>query len=150
MFQTRGSLLNKTILFFFPFIIINCSSSNNYNENCNFLLNVGIQISLNLNLAQYNQLTFPNNPVYVPGEGNGGLIINNTGAGYVAFDAADPNIPFGECSILSINGIEAQNACYENNSYNLLTGQPLQNPNLICNLKSYFIEKIGNELIISN
>tara|TARA_Y200000002_G_scaffold147192_1_gene121626 strand:- start:1015 stop:1338 length:324 start_codon:yes stop_codon:yes gene_type:complete len=107
---------------------------------------------LNLNLAQYNQLSFPSNPVYVPNEGNAGLIVNNTGAGYVAFDAADPNIPFGECSILVIEGIEAVSSinCEQINRYNLLTGQPMQNPELLCSLKPYFVERIGNELFISN
>ena len=37
-------------------VCINCSNNNNYDRNCNFLLNVGIQVSLNLNLAQYNPL----------------------------------------------------------------------------------------------
>ena len=116
------------------------------------LLNVGILVSLNLNLAQYNQLNFTSNPVYVPNEGNGGLFVNNTGTGYVAFDAADPNIPFGECSILIIEGIEAVSSvdCQVINRYNLITGQPMQNPELRCSLKPYFIERIGSELFISN
>ena len=142
-------------------VCINCSNNNNYDRNCNFLLNVGIQVSLNLNLAQYNQLTFPNNPVYVPDVGNGGLFVNNTGVGYyVAFDAADPNIPFGECSYLKIDGAtavtptEARDGsdlnCNQINRYSLFTGQPLQNPELRCSLKPYFIERVGNELFISN
>ena len=90
----------------FCFLLWNCSKKDNYDENCNFLLNVGVNLSLNLNLSQYNQLTFPSNPVYVPNEGNGGIIVNNTGTGYVAFDAADPNHGFSNCSILSIDGIE--------------------------------------------
>ena len=73
------------------FFLWRCSEKENYDENCNFLLNVGVNLSLNLNLSQYNQLTFPSNPVYVPNEGNGGIIVNNTGTGFVAFDAADPN-----------------------------------------------------------
>ncbi|MAR98258.1 MAG: hypothetical protein CMP80_03865 [Formosa sp.] len=88
----------------------------------------------------------------MPNEGNGGLFVNNTGTGYVAFDAADPNIPFGECSILIIEGIEAVSSveCQVTNRYNLITGQPMQNPELRCSLKPYFIERIGSELFISN
>ena len=99
-----------------------------------------------------NGLNFSNQPEYVPNEGNGGLILNNTGTGYVAFDAADPNIPFGECSILIIEGIEAVSPieCEESNRYNLLTGQPMHNPDLRCSLKPYFVERIGSELFISN
>jgi hypothetical protein len=146
------ALYKPVILLALSVVIQNCSKSDNYDNNCNNLLNLGIQTSLNLNLAQYNQLTFPSNPVYVPNEGNGGLIVNNTGTGYVAFDAADPNIPFGECSILTISGVEAINNCseFETHRYSLFTGQPLQNPDLRCNLRPYFIELIGNEIFISN
>lgn len=155
--ESYGYLLTKyffkyLITLIISFSLLNCSNINNYDRNCNFLLNIGIQASLNLNLAQYNGLNFSNQPVYVPNEGNAGLIINNTGTGYVAFDAADPNIPFGECSILDIEGIEAVSPvnCEQSNRYNLLTGQPMQNPELRCSLKPYFVERIGNELFISN
>ena len=153
----KGYLLTKyffkyPITFIISFSLLNCSNINNYDRNCNFLLNIGIQASLNLNLAQYNGLNFSNQPVYVPNEGNAGLIVNNIGTGYVAFDAADPNIPFGECSTLIIEGIEAVSPvnCEQSNRYNLLTGQPMQNPELRCSLKPYFVERIGNELFISN
>ena len=155
--MSQGYLLTKyffkyPITFIISFSLLNCSNMNSYDRNCNFLLNIGIQASLNLNLAQYNGLNFSNQPVYVPNEGNAGLIVNNTGTGYVAFDAADPNIPFGECSILDIEGIEAVSPvnCEQSNRYNLLTGQPMQNPELRCSLKPYFVERIGNELFISN
>ena len=126
-----------------------CSKSNNYDASCNFLVNFNVVTSLNLNLSQYNQLTFPSNPIYVPNVGNGGIIVNNTGIGYVAFDAADPNHVFSECSILSINGIVGVCNC-EDNKYNLVTGQPMENPELRCSLKPYFVESSGNSLIISN
>ena len=155
--RSQGYLLIKyffkyLITLIISFSLLNCSNMNNYDRNCNFLLNIGIQASLNLNLAQYNGLNFLNQPVYVPNEGNAGLIVNKTGTGYVAFDAADPNIPFGECSKLDIEGIEAVSPvnCEQSNRYNLLTGQPMQNPELRCSLKPYFVERIGNELFISN
>ena len=130
-------------------IFLGCSSSSNYDASCNFLVNLNVVTSLNLNLSQYNQLTFPSNPVYVPNVGNGGIIVNNTGIGDVAFDAADPNHVFSECSILSINGIVGVCNC-EDNKYNLVTGQPMENPELRCSLKPYFVESNGNTLYISN
>ena len=143
------SLKKLKIIIVVAFIFMGCSKSNNYDASCNFLADINIVTSLNLNLSQYNQLTFPSNPVYVPNIGNGGVIVNNTGVGYVAFDAADPNHVFSECSILSINGIEAVCGC-ENNKYNLVTGQPMENPELRCSLKPYFVESNGNTLYISN
>ena len=155
--RSQGYLLTKYffkyhITLIISFSLLNCSNMNNYDRNCNFLSSIGIQISLNLNLAQYNGLNFSNQPVYVPNVANAGIIVNNTGTGYVAFDAADPNIPFGECSILVIEGIEAVSPvdCEQSNRYNLLTGQPMENPELRCSLKPYFVERIGNELFISN
>ena len=71
----------------------------------------------------------------MPNEGNGGLFVNNTGVGYVAFDAADPNEPFGACSILMIDGIEAYSSCDETRRYSWVTGQPLQNQKLRWRLK---------------
>ena len=131
-------------------ILLSCSEKDNYDENCNFLLNVGVNLSLNLNLSQYNQLMFPSNPGYVPNEGNGGIIVNNTGTGYVAFDAADPNHVFSDCAILNITGVEGICGCDETHKYSLFTGQPLQNSNLQCSLKPYRVERNGNELFISN
>lgn len=130
-------------------VVYRCTDDN-YNENCNFLLNVGVNVSLNLNLAQYNQLNFPNNPVYIPNEGNMGIIVNNNGTGYVAFDAADPNHAISNCSVLALTGVEGVCGCDDTHRYSLLTGQPLQNPNLLCGLKPYRVNRSGNVLYISN
>ena len=132
------------------FVCMGCSKDNNSDPNCNFLVNLNVAVSLNLNLSQYNQLTFPNNPVYVPNEGNGGIIVNNTGTGFVAFDAADPNHIFSNCSVLSINGLEGVCGCNDANKYSLFTGQPLENSELRCGLKAYFVEINGNTLFVSN
>jgi hypothetical protein len=131
-------------------VCMGCSKDNNSDPNCNFLVNLNVSTSLNLNLSQYNQLTFPNNPVYVPNEGNGGLIVNNTGTGFVAFDAADPNHVFSNCSVLSINGLEGICGCNDANKYSLFTGQPLENTELRCGLTTYFVESNGNTLYISS
>jgi nitrite reductase/ring-hydroxylating ferredoxin subunit len=141
---------NALILLYFGLLSQGCQDGNNYDENCNFLLNVGVNISLNLNLSQYNQLNFPSNPVYVPNEGNAGIIVNNTGTGYVAFDAADPNHELSSCSRLSITGLEGVSGCDQTHRYSLLTGQPLQNPNLRCSLKPYRVERSGNVLYVTN
>ena len=132
------------------FLCMGCSKDNNTDSNCNFLVNFNVSTSLNLSLSQYNQLTFPNNPVYVPNEGNGGIIVNNTGTGFVAFDAADPNHIYNDCSILSINGLEAGCGCEDANTYSLLTGLVLENSTLRCTLKPYFVESSGNTLYITN
>jgi len=139
---------------FFSFLcgtlLFSCSKNNINNNNCKFLLNIGVNTSINLNLPQFNQLSFPNNPVYVQNVGNGGLIINNTGIGFVAFDAFDPNHITSSCSLLEINGIEGTCGCSDANIYSLVTGQPLNNSSLRCGLKTYRVEVSGNNLLITN
>lgn len=143
--------MRKTVhILLFCFIIFSCSKSNNSDSNCNFLLNIGVNTSINLNLPQYSQLNFISNPVYIPNEGNGGIIVTNTGTGYVAYDASDPNHSQNTCSILSISGIEGTCGCSDENKYSLFTGQPLENPNLRCGLKAYRVELNGSDLNIFN
>lgn len=127
-----------------------CSKSNNTDENCNFLLNIGVSRQLDLNLPQYSQLNFPSNPVLVPNEGNNGIIVTNTGTGFVAYDATDPNHILSACSGLTITGLEGKCGCDDENEYSLFTGQPLNNSALPCGLKAYRVEKSGNSLFISN
>ncbi len=125
-------------------------SKNSVNKNCNFLLDVGVSLQLNLNLPQYSQLQFPSNPVYVANAGNGGIIVTNTGTGFVAFDAADPNHAPSSCSVLSISGINGTCGCDDKNEYNLFNGLPVGNASLQCPLKAYRIEQNGNSLLIFN
>ena len=99
----------KRYFYIFLLIIITSCSKNSVDKNCNFLLDVGVSLQLNLNLPQYSQLQFPSNPVYIANAGNGGIIVTNTGTGFVAFDAADPDpkhaVNPSPCSVLSISGI---------------------------------------------
>jgi nitrite reductase/ring-hydroxylating ferredoxin subunit len=141
----------KKIFFYLLFgaVLASCSN-NNTNVNCNFLLDVGVNVSINLNLPQYSQLNFVSNSVYVPNAGNKGIIVTNTGTGFVAWDAADPNRVPNDCSTLSIQGVEGVSGCSDANTYSLYTGQPLNNPDLLCGLKAYRVEQNGNSLVIFN
>ena len=116
---------------------------------CNFLLNLDIYYEVNLNLPQYNDLNFISNSVYIPNVGNGGLIVVNSGTGFLAWDAADPNQTNLPCSILSINGLEATSGCAEQNTYSLITGQSIGIA-LTCSLKPYRVESNGSLLIITS
>ena len=142
----------KKIVFFslITLLFLGCSRNDDNNNNCNFLFNVGVSRGLNLNFVEYSDLNFISTPVYVPGEGNGGLIVTNTGTGFVAFDAADPNHQPNSCSILTISGLEGVCGCTDANKYSLFTGQPLENSELRCGLKAYRAELNGDILFISN
>lgn len=132
-----------------PIVLFSCSK-NSVDRNCNFLLDVGVSVQLNLNLPQYSQLQFPSNPVYVANAGNGGIIITNTGTGFVAFDAADPNHAPSACSVLSIDGLFGTCGCDDKNKYNLFNGLPEDNGALRCPLKAYRVEQNGSTLTVFN
>ena len=129
-------------------LIYSCSSNIN-DSRCNFLLNLDIYYEVNLNLPQYSDLNFVSNSVYVPDVGNGGIIIVNSGTGFLAWDASDPNHEILSCSILNINGLEATSSCAQQNTYSLITGQSVGTV-LNCTLKAYRVESVGNVLIISS
>ena len=140
----------KAYFYLFLLIIMTSCSKNSVNKNCNFLLDVGVSLQLNLNLPQYSQLQFPSNPVYVANAGNGGIIVTNIGTGFAAFDAADPNHAPSSCSVLSISGINGTCGCDDKNEYNLFNGLPVDNASLQCPLKAYRVEQNGNSLLIFN
>lgn len=143
-------MMKKTLYCLLIILFLTGCSKNNNDENCNFLLNVGVNASLNLNLPNYSPLNFISNAIYEPGYGNKGIIVINTGTGFAAWDASDPNHSPNTCSTLEIVGVEAVCGCTDENTYSLYTGQPLSNPNLTCGLKAYRVEQSGNTLLISN
>jgi hypothetical protein len=136
------------------FVLVNCSSNDNNNENCNCLKNFGVNASINLSLPQYSQLLFISNSVYIPNVGNKGIIVTNSGTGFLAWDAADPNHLKPEtcleaCSVISGTGLEGTCGCTDANKYSFITGQSLGTA-LPCTLKRYRVEQSGNILFISN
>jgi hypothetical protein len=126
-----------------------CSKSDD-NNRCSFLLNVGVSESLNLSLPQYQDLQFNLLPVYIPGQGNGGLVVIKTLGGYLAWDASDPNHAPSSCSVLQINGIEGTCGCEDGNTYEFVTGQAVGETDVQCTLKRYPVSQNGNVLLINN
>lgn len=114
--------MKKLILLFLAFgLLTACSHDDNRIDNPN-LLDINVNFTIDTSLPQYNPLNFPNNPVYVSQYGNAGIILINTGVGYLAWDAADPNHPRnGDCVAMEIDGIYAVCDC-EENKYELPTG----------------------------
>ncbi|TCK65104.1 hypothetical protein DFQ05_2317 [Winogradskyella wandonensis] len=132
-------------------LALGCSNNDNLN-NCNFLLNVGVNATINLNLPQFSQLINTGNSARLDGQGNGGIIITRVNSTTLrAWDAADPNHPFSSCSILTINGVNAICGCEDGNEYNLITGQVIGQNDQPCTLKEYRVEFVGNnQYVISN
>jgi len=140
----------KKLLFILPLLLLsNCKGDDTIN-NCNFLIDVGVNSTLNLNLPEYSQLMFTSEVVYIPNQGNLGVYVINVGNDqYRAWDAADPNHIPETCSLLQREGIEVTCGCVDENRYNLFTGQSIEDP-LPCGLKEYRVTVSGNNLVISN
>lgn len=143
--------MKSTIVAVILFLTLaSCSNNSNEDENCKFLLDIGINVVVNLNLPQYSQLQFAGNSVYVSNAGNGGILIASTGANFFAWDAADPNHAQSSCSVLVNSGLNATCGCEDENEYSLINGLPLNNSELRCSLRNYRVEVSGNTLLISN
>ena len=138
----------KKLFYILPFLLlVNCEDDDNLN-NCNFLLDVGVNFTVNLNLPQFNQLQFPNSPVLIEGIGNYGIYVINTGGNYRAFDAGDPNHIPEACSFMERNGLEVTCGCADENTYLLATGT--SNNQLPCSLQEYRVTRSGANLVITN
>lgn len=142
--------MKQFLVLVFSVLLIGCSDDDRIN-NCNLLLNIGVNVSINLDLPQFSQLQFISNSVFIPNQGNGGVIVTNVGTGLRAWDASDPNVAPSQCSVLQIDGSEAVSSCAEANRYSLFTGQPLGATNLPCGLKEYRVTESGtNSYFITN
>ena len=134
------------VLFFL--LLTTCENDDTIN-NCNFLPNIGVNVTLNLNLPEYSQLMFTGNVAYVPNQGNLGLYVINAGTNYRAWDAADPNHVPSSCSFMKREGGNVTCGCDDENKYDLFTGIVL-GQQLPCGLKEYRVRVSGNNLVISN
>lgn len=141
--------MKKYFLVLSLLFLTNCGNDDTIN-NCNFLLNVGVNASLNLNLPEYSQLMFISNSVYIANQGTGGIYVTNVGNNsYRAWDAADPNHAPSSCSFLQRDGVNVTCGCADENEYSLFTGQSLGDP-LPCGLKEYRVTVSGSNIVISN
>jgi len=135
----------------FALLLVGCSNDDGNQANCNFLLNVGVNLNVNLNLPQFSQLQFTGNSVRVEGQGNAGIILFSSGGTLLAWDGADPNVPVSSCSILEINGAIARSTCDDVNEYNLLNGQAIGDNPQPCTLKPYRVDNLGNnQFLVTN
>ncbi len=142
----------KKLLLLASFIILFGCNKNENNINCNFLLDVGVNKVVNLNLPEFNQLQFPVNAIRSEGQGNDGLILVRVNSStLIAWDGADPNHTPSSCSGLTITGLTAVCGCDDGNEYELTSGQIIGDNPQPCTLKPYRVEAIGNNTyLVSN
>jgi nitrite reductase/ring-hydroxylating ferredoxin subunit len=132
--------MKKYLILLFITSFFGCDKEE-FRYNNPYLPNYPVNLNINMNLPQYSNLLSPANAVYINAAGQGirGIIVFNTGSGYVAYDAACPNQALASCSTMTISGIDAICPCDEVR-YSLFSGQAqgMQYP-----MKRYRVEQIG-------
>jgi len=140
--------MKKTLLIL-PIVILGmlagCSGSAVKNP---YLRDVSFDITLNLDLPEYSSLKYPGNAIYVPYGGIKGIFVFNTGSGYNAFEASDPNHYPNDCSTMELDGTTVVCPC-ENNRYSLADGHLMSGEGSY-GLKPYHVIDNGDVLHIYN
>ncbi|GIZ07303.1 hypothetical protein [Flavobacterium sp. UMI-01] len=137
--------MKKTLSLVLLVFMLTCCSSNDINNNNPYIPNYSFTVSINTDLAAYNNLKFASNAIYYSGVGAKGIFVFNTGSGYNAFDAACPNQPISACATMTLNGINAVCPC-DKEEYSLFTGlSTLKYP-----LKQYRVEVNGSIIRVYN
>ncbi len=138
----------NSVLFIFLLLLLTAGCKKHSNYNNPYLEDVSFSIEINLDLPEYAPLQYANNSVLVHNAGIKGVIVFNTGSGYNAFEASDPNHYPSQCSTMQPSQFTCKCDC-EDNIYSLHTGQ-LTSGEGEYSLKPYHIVKSGNKLLISN
>ncbi|WP_400076249.1 hypothetical protein [Winogradskyella sp. R77965] len=141
----------KKLLLLLSCVVIFACNKNNDNNNCNFLFNAGVNLTVNTNLPQFNQLQFPGNGVYVSGQGNNGIWLWRLNSAILyAWDAADPSHQPAGCSTLEDTGQGdiVSCGCDDGNEYSLATGFVFGENTQPCTLQPYRVEDIGNNTFL--
>ncbi len=138
--------MKKYLLLLFTLVFIISCSDDDYNNNNRYLPNYNFTKTIDMQLPEYSPLLFTSNPIYISQAGIGinGIIVMNTGSGYVAYEASCPNQELSSCSLLDINGIKAVCPC-DGMEYNLFTGLP--DTQMEYPLKPYRVEILSQNVI---
>ena len=93
-----------------------------------FLLEKSFNLTINLALPSFNNLSYPGGSLYWPNDGIRGLLLYNlNGNTIMAWEASCPNHELKSCSTLQTDGLVSPTASCscEDYQYSLATGQPL-------------------------
>ncbi|ENA1795360.1 hypothetical protein ABF176_002201 [Flavobacterium psychrophilum] len=139
--------MNKYSLLLIAILTLSCHKDSVVNDNT-YLPNYSFSVVINTSLPSYNNLNFPSNPVLITNAGAGikGIVVMKVGNDdYRAYEASCPNQYPSDCSLMSLNGINAKCPC-DGKEYSLYTGVGSgQYP-----LKAYRVEVNGSNLRVYN
>jgi nitrite reductase/ring-hydroxylating ferredoxin subunit len=138
--------MKKFLVFLLILPFITSCDEGSFNNRNPYIPNYTVSLPINLNLPQYSNLQFPSNHIVDYSQGARGIVVFNTGSGFVAFDLACPNQELSSCSTMSISGINAICAC-DSAEYSLFSGQ---SPGLQYPMKQYRVQIQGSMLTVYN
>ena len=132
------------------FLSCNSDDSQNPNNNNPYLTTPAINLSLSLNLPEYNPLKFPGQSVIVTSQGIKGVVIYNVNnVLYTAFELSDPNHLPNNCSKMDVESTIATCTCEDENKYNIITGQHFSDQTLFPMLQ-FRAERNGDTVNVFN
>ena len=132
--------------------MLSCSKNDDKQERNPYLTDPVVNLTLNLNLPEYNALKFPGNSVITSQGIKGIVVICVSETQYFAYDLTDPNHVPSNCSRMEIEGPIATCPCpNESNKYNLINfGRHTSEPDTKYPMQNYRAERNGNVVVISN
>ena len=141
--------MKRYFLIIIVILTLSCHKDKVVNDNP-YLPNYSFSVVVNTSLPSYSNLQFPSNPVLITNAGAGikGIIMMKVGTDdYRAFEASCPNQYPNDCSLMTINGINAKCPC-DSKEYSLYTGVAVSGGQYP--LKPYRIEISGANLRVYN
>ncbi|WP_257666954.1 hypothetical protein [Parapedobacter tibetensis] len=113
---------------------------------CNVVQDVPVMEQVSM--VQYSQLYTPGGYAVTERGGVAGLIVVNTGQGYIAYDRCSTVVPEKRCAVeVEDGGIVAKDPC-SGARYLLVNGSPAEIAE--CPLKPYRAHRNGETIIVSN
>lgn len=132
-------------------LLISCKKDDTIqNDNPN-LIDPVVNLTLNLNLPQYDPLKFPGNSIILSGQGIRGIVVYNINNDlYTALELSDPNHPTNSCSKMTVAGPIATCPCEtDENEYFITSGQHTTDENKYP-MQPYRVVRTGDNIKITN
>ena len=132
-------------------LIFACSKNDDKQDRNPYLTDPAVNLSLNLNLPEYNPLKFSGNYI-ITSQGIKGIVVYCVSESqYLAFELTDPNHVPNNCSRMEIDGVIASCTCpNDDNEYFITSGQHITKPGEMYPMQQYNAQLSGNSVIVTN
>jgi hypothetical protein len=146
-----ASMKTLFVTLFLAILLVSCKEDDSPRNNNPNLIDPVVNVTLNLNLPEYNPLKFPGNSIVLNGQGISGIVVYNINNDlYTALELSDPNHPTNNCSKMTVAGPIATCPCEtDTNEYFITSGQHTTDENLYP-MQPYYVIRTGDNIKITN